>query len=74
MLIGDSMSENLMQFLPYSAGELKYIRVNMGQVPHSERWKIVKFYKNEILTYKPDILVVSILSTGVWSFQFLGSN
>ncbi len=60
MVIGTSQNENLMNFLPYSAAQTKYIRLNMGQLPGSERWKIMKHYKKDILSYRPNILIFSI--------------
>ncbi len=62
MLVGSSMNDSFIQFLPYSAVETKYIRVNMGQAKDSDLWKILKLYRNDILTFKPEILVLSIPS------------
>ena len=74
MVMGDSMNENLMQFLPYSAGELKYIRMNRGQVADSDLWKIMKLYKKEILAFKPDIFIFSFVNINFKKFQFLFSH
>ena len=60
MLIGTSQNENFLQFLPYSAAQTKYIRLNMGQCKEDDEFKILKLYKRDILTFKPDILVLSI--------------
>jgi len=62
---GNSQNEDLMQFLPYSANKLKYLRVNKGQVKAGEEYKIMKHYKNEILNFRPDILILSIQSAQV---------
>ena len=75
MVIGDSTNDNLTQFIPYSANELKYIRINRGQVPtYIDMWKIMKLYKKDILSFKPDILIFSFANIHLWSLQFLGSN
>ena len=74
MIIGNSVNENLTQFIPYSANELKYIRVNMNPVSTSERWKIMKLYKKDILSFKPDILVLSFVNIHLWNLQFLFNN
>ena len=60
MLIGTSQNENFLQFLPYSAAQTKYLRLNMGQVKESDEFKILKLYMKDILTFNPDILVLSI--------------
>ena len=60
MLIGSSQNENFLQFLPYSAALTKYIRLNMGQVKTSDEFKIMKLYKKDILSFKPNILILSI--------------
>lgn len=61
-LIGNSQNENLLQFLPYSARELKYIRLNAGKLPTIEQPKLLKYYKKDILDFKPDILIYSVSS------------
>lgn len=60
MLIGTSQNENFLQFLPYSAAQTKYLRLNMGQVKEGDEFKILKLYMKDILTFNPDILVLSI--------------
>lgn len=61
MLIGTSQNENLLGFLPYSAAETRFIRVNQNlSLPPSEQWKIMKYYAKDMLSYKPDILIFSI--------------
>lgn len=59
MLIGTSQNENFLQYLPYSASQTKYIRLNAGWQGR-DSFKIIKLYKKDILSYKPDILVLSI--------------
>ena len=60
VLIGNSQNENLLQFLPYSASQTKYIRLNTGWIKGSDEFKILKLYKKDILTFKPEILILSI--------------
>ena len=60
MLFGTSQSENLLQFLPYSAAQTKYIRLNTGWIKASDEFKILKLHKKEILAFKPEILILSI--------------
>ena len=75
LLMGDSQNENLNQFLPYSAGELKYIRLNRRPVSKGDdQWKIMKLYKNDILSFKPDILVYSITNRNLLYHRFWFSN
>ena len=59
-LTGNSHNENLLQFLSYSAKELKYLRLNMEQVPSKEEYKFMKYYKHELLEFNPDIVVFSV--------------
>ena len=60
MVVGSSNNENLNHFLPYSAAELKYIRVIDAPVKATDQFKIIKLYKKDILNFKPDILILSI--------------
>lgn len=62
MLIGTSQNEMLNHFLPYSAAQLKYIRLNLRPVTRVEQFKILKLYKKDILDFKPDILILSFYS------------
>ena len=66
VLIDSSINENLNDFLPYQFKNLKYIRVN-GPIgmKEPERFKILKYYKSEIVEYKPDIMIFSITLTNV---------
>lgn len=69
MLIGTSMSENLLQFLPQNFSELKYFRTNNSPiVPVAEEKKIMKRYKRELLEYKPDILVFCFTISNIPGF------
>lgn len=59
--IGTSMNENLRQFTEHTFKNLKYIRINgVKNIPKSEEFKIIKYYKQDILDYKPDILIFCI--------------
>ena len=69
MLIGNSPNENLLQFLPYSAAETKYIRLNGGQVRTGDEFKIMKLYKKDILAFKPEILILSIDATNLYRLR-----
>ena len=60
MLIGTSQNEELLQFLPYSVAQTKYLRLNMGQSKTADEFKILKLYAKDILAFKPDILILSI--------------
>ena len=74
MLIGDSMNDDFLQFLPYSAGELKYIRINRAPVSNAEQWKIMKLYKKDILSFKPDILILLFGAHNFWGLLQLFGN
>ena len=74
MLIGTSQNENLLHFLPYSAAQLKYIRLNLGGVKEVEQFKILKLYKKDILAFKPDILVLSITTDNLPQLRDLCST
>lgn len=60
MLMGTSQNEVFLQFLPYSAFRTRYIRLNTGWTKGNDELKIMKLYKKEILSFHPDILVISI--------------
>ena len=74
MLIGTSQNENLLQFLPYSVAQTKYIRLNMSQVKAADQFKILKLYKKDILAFKPDILVLSITTDNLPQLRDLCST
>lgn len=59
-MTGNSQNENLLQFMVSSVKEIKYLRLNMGQQSHEEQFKFIKYYKKELLDFKPDIMVVTI--------------
>ena len=59
ILAGTSMGDYLSIFLPHSFKSLKYFRMNsVRDVPAADEYKLLKRYEKDILTYKPDILVL----------------
>lgn len=59
--IGTSMNENLLQFTPYSFKQTKYIRINsVKDKPEEDEFKIMKYNKQNILDYKPNIMIFCI--------------
>lgn len=61
LLVGNSMSENLLQFLPYSFRELKYFRFNtVKNVAEKDELKILSRYGKEFEQYHPDIIIFVI--------------
>lgn len=70
ILLGTSMSENLSEFIPFSFKHVKRIRNNaVKNIKTKEEFKIMKYYKNEILDYKPDILILCITANNVSSLH-----
>lgn len=68
--IGTSMNENLLQFTPYSFKNTTYIRLNnVKDRKTSEEFKIMKFYKNKILAFKPDIIIFCITTMNINSLK-----
>ena len=62
ILYGTSMSENLGEFLPFSFKNVRRIRNNIvQQVPPNDEFKIMKYHKEEILNYKPDIFIMCLV-------------
>lgn len=60
--MGTSMNENLLTFTPYTFEHTKYIRLNeIRNMKAEEHFKIMKYYKQEILDFKPDILIFCIV-------------
>lgn len=59
-LTGNSQNENLLQYLPYSFKTMQFLRMNRGQQPAKDEYKFMKLYKNDLITFKPDIVVVTI--------------
>ena len=68
--IGTSMNENLLQFTPYTFKNLKYIRLNFIKNRNfQENFKIMKYYKKDILDYKPDIIILCITPLNLKELQ-----
>ena len=66
ILLGTSMSENLCEFIPFTFKHVKRIRNNnVLDISAKDDFKIMKYYKNEILDYKPDILIFCITAGNV---------
>lgn len=58
---GSSMNDSLTQFTPFTFYDIKYLRLNnIRGVKHSEEYKLLKNYKDLILEYKPDIMILCI--------------
>ncbi len=60
MLIGRSQNENLNHFLPFSAKNTRFIRLNSGHVKVVDEFRILTLYGKDILAFKPEILILSI--------------
>ena len=66
ILTGTSNNENLLQFLPYSFRELKYIRLNtVKAVKPGNKYKLMERYKKDILDFKPDLLIISVVADNI---------
>lgn len=65
-ITGNSQNDNLMNFLPYSANKLKYIRLNQGNyLSAEEENKFLKYYRKDLLEFKPDIFIISITAEDI---------
>lgn len=61
IMLGTSQNEKLTEFIPFSFKHVKRIRINnVKQISNKEEFKIMKYYKQEILDYKPDIIIFCI--------------
>jgi len=70
--IGSSMNENLLGFTQYTFKNLKYIRTNTPKsIDENDAYKIIKYYKKEILDYKPDIIIFCITPSNINSLKDL---
>ncbi len=65
ILLGTSQSESLCEFIPFTFKNVKRIRNNTGKIPKNDEFKIMKYYKSEILEDKPDILIFCITKENV---------
>lgn len=67
-LTGYSHNENLVPFLPYSFKEVNYYRLNHAKDVKSEEWdEFFKRYKKDLLEYKPDILIFTVMPEKLFS-------
>ena len=64
VILGNSFTENLMQFIPLSFKRTLKLRSNAGNVGFADEIKIKRFEK-EILGFKPDALVLVMQSSYV---------
>jgi hypothetical protein len=62
-LTGNSQNEDLLQFLAPSVKQMKYLRINKGQQSSKDESKFMKYYKQELLDFKPDIMVICVSAT-----------
>lgn len=61
VLLGTSQSENLTEFIPFTFKNVKRIRNNnVKKIEPKNEFKIMKYHKEEILEYKPNILIFCI--------------
>ena len=61
LLMGNSTSHNLLPFLQSSFKNTKFYILNEVQNrKDKEQYKVMKYYKKDILSYKPDIIVFCI--------------
>ena len=59
IVLGSSQSENLMEFIPFTFKNVLRLRNNdVKGVPLKDEYKIMKSYRQEILDYNPDIIVL----------------
>ena len=70
LLIGNSMIYNL---YPFISATFKYSKLtNLNEIKNkkeSEHYKIMKYFKNDILGYSPDILVLCISPDGLYKLK-----
>lgn len=72
ILLGTSQSENLTEFIPYTFKNVRRIRNNnVIDVPYEYSFKIMKYNKDEILNYKPDILIFCITTENMFELRNL---
>lgn len=61
LLVGNSNIENLTVFMPFTFKDLYKLRLNgPKKIAQKEQYKILKYYKNIINDFKPDIIVLCI--------------
>ena len=74
-LTGTSMNESLLQFLPESFGKIKYYRLNnVKKVKSADNLKLFKRYRNDILEFKPDILIAVFTEENLLKLDMLDKD
>ena len=69
------MNESLLQFLPESFKEVKYYRLNdVKGVSSRDNLKLFKRYKNDILVFKPDILIAVFTEENLLKLDILNKD
>ena len=59
--LGTSQNENLTEFIPFTFKHVKRLRNNNVQgIKTEDEFKIIKYYKDEILEYKPNMIIFCI--------------
>ena len=72
ILLGTSQNENLTEFIPYTFKYVKRIRTNnVKGLSDGESTKIIKYWGNDILEYKPDILIFCITYDNIRRLLYL---
>ena len=61
IMLGTSQNENLTEFIPFTFKNVRKIRTNTKKLNEREGFKILKHFKNNILEYKPDVIVFCIV-------------
>ncbi len=61
ILLGTSQNESMSEFIPYTFKNVLRLRTNsVKNISIPESWKIMKYHENEILDYKPNIIIFCI--------------
>ena len=59
--LGTSQNENLTEFIPFTFKHVKRLRNNNVQgIKTEDEFKVIKYYKDEILEYKPNMIIFCI--------------
>lgn len=64
-MVGNSQSDDLIQYIVASVKETKYLRLNKGFVRWKEEFKFMKHHKKLLLDFKPDIVILTVSSPAV---------
>ena len=75
IMLGTSMSEQLTEFIPFTFKNVKRIRNNsVKKVPKEDEFKIMKRYRQEILDYKPDIIIFTVSYGNLSRLKYIFEN